>query len=201
MGWNPGMGLPPGVSVVMAMPVDAKGDIDNLISDFKGLFIGVIQPLLGLLGSLSQQQLQAILQALAQAPDLATLIQIIESASPPPPPGGTSISQLLTDLESLFDKLVNALPDPQPAPGSQAPLQQVNPTEVLLNKLKPILALFSEIMDELAPGTSIRIQPSEIRVTTGKATIELKGEDIEIKAKGKITIEGAEVSISPMPTC
>ncbi|MEP7126575.1 MAG: type VI secretion system tip protein TssI/VgrG [Byssovorax sp.] len=199
-GWNPNMGLPPGVSVVMALPVDAKADIDNLIADFKGLFVGVLQPLLKLLGSVSPQVLQAILQQLAQAPDLATLIQIIESAFPPPPPGGTSISQLLGDLQGLFGKLMASLPDPNPAPGSQAPIQQVNPTEVLLNKLKPVLAMFSEIMDEISPGNSIRIQPSEIRITTGKATIELKGDDIEIKAKGKITIEGAEVCISPMPT-
>src|SRR5262249_54444301 len=46
LGWKPGMGLPPGVSWVAAIPADAQGDIENLLTDFKGLFLGVLQPIL-----------------------------------------------------------------------------------------------------------------------------------------------------------
>ena len=199
MGWQPGMGLPPGVSVVAAIPVSAQTDIQNLMADFKGLFTGVLQPILELFGSLPPAAIQAILLQLAQAPDLASMIALIEAALPSPPPGGTSIGQLMTDLTNLFDKLMSALPSPTPAPGSQAPIQATNPTEEALKKLKPILDVFSEIMDDIAPDTSIRIQPTEIRITTGKATITLKDEDIELKAEGSVKIEGESVEISPSP--
>jgi hypothetical protein len=199
MGWNPNMGLPPGVSIVAAIPVDAQTDINNLITDFKGLFKGVLQPLLKLLGTLPPAAIQAILLSLSQASSLQQMLQIIENALPPTPPGGTSLGQLISDLTDLFNKLLSSLPDPQPAPGSQAPIQKVDPTEQFLDKLQPVLAVLAEIMDELSPGCSIRIEPEQIRITTGKATVELKGGDIEIKAQGSIKIEGESVSISPSP--
>jgi len=178
--------------------VDAKDDIENLINDFKGLFAGVLQPLLKLLGTLTPAQLQAIFLALSQAPDLATLLQIIESAFPPPPPGGTSLGQLMSDSRRSSTSSCRRCPT-RSRPGLGGPDPEDRPDGGAAQKLQPVLKIFAEVMDELSPGTSIRIQPSEIRITTGKATIELKGEDIEIKAKGKVTIEGSEVCISPSP--
>jgi type VI secretion system secreted protein VgrG len=199
LGLNLGGGLPPGVSLVPAIPDTAEAEIQQLINDFKGAFSSILQPILKLLSQLSFAQLQQILNLIANAPNLAAVEQLLAGALPPPAPGQPSLSDLMSDLSNLFNTLMGAIPDTNPAPGGSASSQGDDSAEKALEKLQPLLTVFSEIMDEIAPGTSIRIEPMQIRITTGKATIELKDEDIEIKANGSIKIEGQSVSISPSP--
>lgn len=199
MGWNPNNGLPPGVSIVPAIPVTALDQILKIIEDIKGLFKGVLQPIAQALANMTPQQIQQLLLIIAGAQDLNQLIQLLEALLPPPPPGGTKLSDMMKDIQDLFDMLFAALPDTNPAPGSSASSQADDSAEKALKKLQPFIKMLSAVMDEIAPGTGIRIRPSEIRVTTGKATIELKGEDISIKTKGNITLDGGSVSISPSP--
>jgi hypothetical protein len=191
--------LPPDVSWVAAIPDSAEAELQQLMSDFKGAFSGILQPILKLLSGLSFAQLQSILNLIANAPNLAAVIQLLQGVLPPPQPGQPSLSSLMSDLQSLFNTLLSSLPDTTPAPGGSASSEGSDAAEQALEKLQPILKIFGEIMDEIAPDTSIRIEPKQIRITTGKATIELKDEDIEIKANGSIKIEGQSVSISPSP--
>jgi type VI secretion system secreted protein VgrG len=195
LGINLGGQLPPGVSVVAAIPATAKDLISKLMADFGGLFAGVLQPLLALLSQLSYAQLQQILALIANAPDLQAVIDLLGAALP----GGSNIADLVNDLKALFDSLMSAIPNTDPAPGSSASGEADPGPEKALKSILTVVKVFQAITDEIAPGTGIRIQPKEIRVTTGKATIELKGEDIEIKASGKIKIEGGSVEISPSP--
>jgi type VI secretion system secreted protein VgrG len=191
--------LPPGVSWVPAIPDTAEAQIQQLISDFKGAFTSILQPILKLLSGLSFPALQALLKLIANAPNLQAVLNLLNGALPPPGPGQPSLSSLMTDLSNLFDSLMSSIPSTTPEPGGSASSEGSDAAEQALEKLQPVLMVFSEIMDEIAPGTSIRIEPTQIRITTGKATIELNGEDIEIKANGSIKIEGQSVSISPSP--
>lgn len=199
MGINIQGQLPPGISVVAAIPAEVKDLLDKLMTDMSGLFGAVIQPLLDMLSQLSWADLQQILGFIASAPDLQAVLDLLKLILPPPPPGQPSLESMFDDLKKLFDAFLGAIPDTTPAPGSSASTVADDGPEKLLKKVLIVVKFFSMVMDEIAPGTGIKIEPNKIRLTTGKATIELNGEDIEIKAKGNVKIEGACVSISPKP--
>ena len=71
----------------------------------------------------------------------------------------------------------------------------------------PFELLLAAIIEMVLPKTKITIKHQKIKVETEKASIELDGEDINMKAKGDITIkadgavkiEGASMSLSPKP--
>ncbi|MBK8253126.1 MAG: type VI secretion system tip protein VgrG [Polyangiaceae bacterium] len=196
MGINLNGQLPPGISVVAAIPAEVKDILDKLFEDMKGLFGNVIQPLLDILSQLSWSDLQQIFALIASAPDLETVMALFEQLMPSQP-GQPGLKDIIDDLKKLFDAFMSAIPDTTPAPGASASTTTDDKAEKTLKKILIVLKFFSMITDEIAPGTGIKIEPNKIRLTTGKATIEMKGEDIEIKAKGNIKIEGACVSISP----
>ena len=116
-----------------------------------------------------------------------------------PAGSGPSLKDIVDDIKALIDAFMSAIPNTDPAPGASASTQLDDGPEKTLKKILMVLKVFSAVMDEVSPGTGIKIEPKKIRVTTGKATIELSDEDIEIKAKGNIKIEGACVTITPKP--
>lgn len=199
MGINLNGQLPPGISVVAAIPAEVKDILDNLMNSMGDLFGSVIQPLLDLLSQLSWSDLQQIFALIASAPDLETVLALLEQVLPPPQPGQASLKDIIAELKKLFDAFMSAIPNTDPAPGSSASMEADDTPEKVLEKVLIVLKFFSMVMEKVSPGTGITIEPKSIKVTTGKATVELKGEDIEIKAKGNIKIEGACVSISPKP--
>ncbi len=196
MGINLNGQLPPGISVVAAIPAEVKDLLDKLFADMQGLFGSVIQPLLDILSQLSWSDLQQIFALVASAPDLDTVLALLEQLLPSQP-GQPGLKDMIEDLKKLFDAFMSAIPNTDPAPGASASMEADDAPEKLLKKVLIVLKYFAMVMDEVAPGTGIKIEPNKIRLTTGKATIELNGEDIEIKAKGNIKIEGACVSVSP----
>ena len=197
MGINLQGQLPPGVSWVPAIPVEVQDLLAKLFDDFKNLFTGALQPLLDILSQLSWSDLQQIFALIAAAPDLASVLALLESIMPAG--NGPSLKDIIDDVKALVDAFMSAIPNTDPAPGSSASTQLDDGPEKTLKKILMVLKVFSMVMDEVAPGTGIKIQPKKIRVTTGKATIEMSDEDIEIKAKGNIKIEGACVTITPKP--
>ncbi|MEZ4302032.1 MAG: type VI secretion system tip protein TssI/VgrG [Polyangiaceae bacterium] len=197
MGININGQLPPGISVVAAIPAELKDLLDKLMSDMGDLFGSVIQPLLDLLSQLSWSDLQQIFALIASAPDLETVLALLQQVMPAPQPGQAGLNDIIEDLKKMIDAFMSAIPNTDPAPGSSASMEADDTPEKVLKKVLIVLKYFSMAMEEISPGTGIRIKPNEIRLTTGKATIEMKGEDIEIKAKGNIKIEGACVTVSP----
>ena len=198
MGINLQGQLPPGVSWVPAIPVAVQDLLAKLFDDFKNIFTGALQPLLDILSQLSWADLQQIFALIAAAPDLATVLALLEQIMPAG--SGPSLSDIIDDIKALVDAFMSAIPNTDPAPGSSASTQLDDGPEKTLKKILMVLKVFSAVMDEVSPGTGIKIEPKKIRVTTGKATIEMSDEDIEIKAKGNIKIEGACVTITPKPT-
>lgn len=71
----------------------------------------------------------------------------------------------------------------------------------------PFELLLAAIIEMVLPKTKITIKHQKIKLETEKASIELDGEDINLKAKGDISIkadgavkiEGASMSLSPKP--
>lgn len=199
MGINLNGQLPPGISLVAAIPAGAKDAIDKLMQDFGGIFPGVIQPLLDLLSKVSYQDLQQIFAIIAAAPDFQTVMDLLAQVFPQQP-GGFSIQTIMDDVKALFDQLLGAIPNTDPAPGSSASQPADEGPEKALKKLLTVIKFFQMATEELMPGTGISIKPDEVKITTSKgATIELKGKDIEIKAKGSVKIEGECVEITPSP--
>jgi len=191
--------LPPGISVVAAIPAEVKDILDKLFQDMQGLFGSVIQPLLDLLSQLSWSDLQQVFALIASAPDLETVLALFEQLMPAQP-GQAGLKDIIDDLKKLFDAFLSAIPDTTPAPGSSASMEADDAPEKMLKKILIVLKFFTMITEQISPGTGIKIEPNKVHLSSGKgATIELKGEDIEIKAKGNIKIEGACVSISPKP--
>ncbi|MFO0590223.1 MAG: type VI secretion system tip protein TssI/VgrG [Polyangiaceae bacterium] len=190
--------IPPGVSWVAALPADIQGAFQQLMDDFGKAFTDILQPLLDLLSKVSYSDLQTIFAVIAAAPDFQSVVDMLTQLFPPQP-GKVSIQDLMADIKAIFDKLMGSIPDIAAPPGASASGQADDGPEKALKKVVMVMKMFSEVMSEIHPGTGITIKPNEIRLTTGKATIELKGEDIEIKAKGNIKIEGASVEISPKP--
>jgi hypothetical protein len=197
MGINLQGQLPPGVSWVPAIPVAVQDLLAKLFEDFKNIFTGALQPLLDILSQLSWADLQQIFALIAAAPDLAAVLALLESIMPAG--SGPSLSDIVDDIKALIDAFMSAIPNTDPAPGASASTQLDDGPEKTLKKILMVLKVFSAVMDEVSPGTGIKIEPKKIRVTTGKATIEMSDEDIEIKAKGNIKIEGACVTITPKP--
>jgi type VI secretion system secreted protein VgrG len=189
--------LPPGISWVAALPASLKDSIGQLAQDFGKAFKDIIQPLLDLLAKVSFQQLQQIFALIAAAPDLDTIIKLLEKLFPPQP-GKVSINDIIDDVKKIFDAFMSAIPDVNPAPGSSASQQADDGPEKTLKKILAVLKVFSMVMDEIAPSTGIEIKPKKVSITDGKAKIELKDGNIEIKGKS-IKIEGDEVEITPSP--
>jgi len=189
--------LPPGVSWVAALPASLKDAFGALADDFKNAFKDILQPLLALLAKVSFAQLQQILALIAAAPDLDSVIKLLEKLFPPVP-GKVSINDIIDDVKKIFDSFMSAIPDSNPAPGSSASMQADDGPEKALKKVLAVLKVFTMAMSENAPGTGIEIKPKQVRITDGKATIELKDGDIEIKGKS-IKIEGDSVEITPSP--
>src|SRR5262249_14726911 len=119
MGINLNGQLPPGISLVAAIPASAKDAIDKLMKDFGGAFAGIIQPLLDLLSKVSCQDLQQIFAIIAAAPDFDTVVKLLEQVFPPKP-GQVGIKDIMDDVKALFDQLLGAIPNTTPAPGSSA---------------------------------------------------------------------------------
>ena len=191
--------IPPGVSWVAALPANLQDLFGKLAEDFGKAFTDILQPLLDLLSKVSYADLQAIFAVIASAPDLDSVIALLTQIFPPEP-GKVGIQDIMDDIKALFDAFMGAIPDVSAPPGASASGVADDGPEKALTKVLAVLKVFSMVTSEIAPGTGITIKPNEIRLTTGKgATIEMKGEDIEIKAKGSIKIEGASVEICPKP--
>src|SRR5262249_6635999 len=166
---------------------------------FGVIFAGVVQPLLDLLSKLTYSDLQQIFAIIAAAPDFDTVIQLLNQVFPPQP-GKVSLKDIMDDVKALFDQLMGAIPNTDPAPGSSASGQADDGPEKTLKAILTVVKFFQMATEELMPGTGITIKPDNVKITTSKgASIELKGEDIEIKAKGSVKIEGESVEISPSP--
>jgi type VI secretion system secreted protein VgrG len=190
--------LPPGISWVAAIPAEVQTILQDLFANMGDVFGDVIQPLLDMLSKLSWDDLQQIFALIASAPDLQTVLDLFEQLMPGMP-GQPGIKDMIAKLKELVEVFMNALPDTDPAPGASASMKADDAPEKLLKKVLTVVKFLAMVMEKVSPGTGIKMEPKKIEINTGKASIKLNDDSIEIKAKGNITIEGACVTISPKP--
>lgn len=223
MGGGAGRPPPPGVNVVLAIPLAAALALQQGPAGAKEALKQLMMPLAGAINGMSSDQLSQLLQGGdGGPPDLQSILQKLQQmvgqggagAGQAPPQGqgqapgqapgqgqgAPDFQALMAQLMAMFDQMMAAGP-PGGAPegGGLSKSKEKSGKEKALEAFGVFLKILGAIMDEIMPPTSIRIQPKEIRLTTGKASIILKDDKIEMKASGDITIEGGSVSITPPP--
>ncbi len=69
---------------------------------------------------MSYSDLQQIFAIIAAAPDLQTVIDLLGQLFPPQP-GKVSIQDIIDDVTAIFNAIMGAIPDVNPAPASSIP--------------------------------------------------------------------------------
>ena len=116
----------------------------------------------------------------------------------------------IADMKSLLEhlkKLLANLEEEENETGEAVASESDEEEEDESKALEALKAIVGKILDQIVPSTSITVEHQKITLETEKASIEIDGEnikleaegDIEIKAGGKVTIEGECVEISPSP--
>jgi type VI secretion system secreted protein VgrG len=192
-----GGGAPPGVSAVVPLPLTLLQSLGSLL-DLKGVLKNLLLPLVSAIGMLTPAQIQWLLEG---GPELDQFIKLLtDAAKKNQPPGAPPLPDFNAIMDQLKAMMAAMMMGGPPAGGSGPPMEsKAQKKAEAFEKFSEVLKIVGEVVSEIMPGTRIKMMPNKIELNTGKASIKMDGDNIEIKAGGSIKIKGGSVSISPSP--